>query len=322
MRVVIYGAGGIGGVLGGCLTIAGYDAVLIGRPGHMNAIRQNGLRLIMPTGTKVVHMETFTRPDEVKFGKDDVVFLSVKGQSTEGAMVDLQKVTKDVPIFCFQNGISNEETVARYFRRVYGVRVQIGATFVKDGEVICRRDPPGWLVMGCYPTGTDKLVETVAANLRRAEFLVKVTPDVMPYKWGKLMRNLVNATVAITNERGGENKLTNAAVNKEARDVLARAGIRWVTDEELEKEWPERSQPPRGVLPDDSGSSTWQSLTRRQGTVETDFLNGEIVRAAKRSGITAPLNEKLLHICLEMAAKRETPGKYTPAELSRVLGLG
>jgi len=109
-----------GGVVGGCLTLAGFDVALIGRPGHMNAIRQNGLRLLMPTGTKTVHMPTYTRPDEVEFGKDDVVFLSVKGQGTETAMVDLKKLTEDMPIFCFQNGISNEETVSRYFKRVYG----------------------------------------------------------------------------------------------------------------------------------------------------------------------------------------------------------
>jgi 2-dehydropantoate 2-reductase len=175
--------------------------------------------------------------------------------------------------------------------------------------------------MGCYPTGTDDLVETVAANLRSAGFLVKVTPDVMPYKWGKLMNNLTNATLAITNVRGGDTQPILAAVQQEATDILAQAGIRWVSNEELSQEWPERNVKPRGVVPDDSGSSTWQSLTRRQGTVETDFLNGEIVRLADQLKSRAPLNEKLLHICQEMASKGETPGKYTPTELSRLLGL-
>ncbi len=321
MRVVIYGAGGIGGVIGGHLASAGYDVVLIGRPGHMNAIRQKGLRFITPTGTKILHVPAFTRPTEVNFGQDDVAFLCMKGQNTEEALIDLCKVTQDVPIFCFQNGVRNEEIAHQYFPRVYGVRVQIGATFINDGEVICRRDPPGWLVMGCYPTGTDDLVETVAANLRNAGFLVKVTPDVMPYKWGKLMLNLANATVAITNIRRGDSERIVKAAQEEAQRILAQAGIRWVTAEELEQEWPERNIKPRGVLPDDSGSSTWQSLTRRQGTVETDFLNGEIVHLAKRLGTRAPLNEKLLDICQEMASRHELPGKYTPAELSRLLGL-
>lgn len=322
MRAVIFGAGGIGCVVGGHLAAAGYSVALIGRPGHMNAIRQDGLQLIIPTGTKILQLPTFAHPAEVNWGGDNIVFLCVKGQDTENALIDLQRVVEDVPIFCFQNGVRNEEVAHRHFPRVYGVRVQVGATFIKDGEVICRRDPPGWLVMGCYPSGTDDLVEAMATNLRNAGFLIKVTSDVMPYKWGKLMRNLANAIGAITNVRGGDNKPIEVAVYREARQVLSRAGIRWVTDEELEREWPERNIKPSGILPDVSGSSTWQSLTRRQGTVETEFLNGEIVRIARQWGIQAPLNEKLLNICLGMAAEGETPGKYTPGELAWLLGLG
>jgi len=67
--------------------------------------------------------------------------------------------------------------------------------------------------------------------------------------------------------------------------------------------------------------STWQSLVRNQGTVETEFLNGEIVRLAAKLNTTAPVNEVLLRITLEMAANHEKPGKYTPAELLRILKL-
>lgn len=321
MRVIIYGAGAIGGVVGGHLAATGHDVVFIGRPGHVNAIRQHGFRFITPTGTNILRPIAVTKPDEIDFSRDDVVFLCVKGQNTEEALTDLRKVTEDVPIFCFQNGIRNEEIASRYFPRVYGVRVNIGATFLNDGEVLCRRDPPGWLIIGCYPTGTDNLIEAVAPNLRDAGFFVKVTPDVMPYKWGKLMNNLVNASLAATSVRGGDNQRTNEAVQQEAQEILARADIRWVSNEELIQEWPERNSQPRSRLDDKSGTSTWQSLTRQQGTVETDFLNGEIVHLAKRLGTQAPLSEKLLSICQEMAAKHEQPGKYTPAELSRLLGL-
>jgi len=45
------------------------------------------------------------------------------------------------------------------------------------------------------------------------------------------------------------------------------------------------------------------------------------VRVAERIGIKAPLNKKLVEISQEMAAKHEPPGKYTPAQLSAILGL-
>ena len=62
-------------------------------------------------------------------------------------------------------------------------------------------------------------------------------------------------------------------------------------------------------------------MTRRQGSVETEFLNGEIVRVAMKLGKEAPLNETLLRITEEMAANHELPGKYTPAELIKLLKL-
>ena len=67
--------------------------------------------------------------------------------------------------------------------------------------------------------------------------------------------------------------------------------------------------------------STWQSLMRQTGSVETEFLNGEAVRLAGKLGKKAPINEKITEICTEMAANREKPGKYTPAELGELLDL-
>ena len=116
-------------------------------------------------------------------------------------MLDLREVTRDVPVFCLQNGVRNEEIAARYFPRVYGVMVRVGAVYLTDGEVLARRDPPGWFIIGCYPGGADKLSGIVAVKLRDAGFVVKVTADVMPYKWGKLILNLANAIGAISNAR-------------------------------------------------------------------------------------------------------------------------
>ena len=79
--------------------------------------------------------------------------------------------------------------------------------------------------------------------------------------------------------------------------------------------------PLRGRLDSEALGSTWQSLTRRQGSAETEFLNGEVVRLAKGVGQQAPINEGLLRISQEMATNRETPGKYTPHQLRILLGL-
>ena len=320
MRYIIYGAGGIGSIMGGHLARTGHEVVLIGRPGHVNVINSRGLRLVTPTQTFVLRIPAVTGPEQVKFTRGDVVCCCMKGQDTEGALKDLKKITENVPIFCFQNGVRNEEIAARYFPDVCGVMVRVGAVYLADGEVVCRRDPPGWYIMGRYPEGTDATIEAVAGELRAAGYLVKATDDIMPYKWGKLMSNLSNAIDAITGSEWGTEGSMENAIFEEARVIVARAGIKWISQEQVIKDWPETKNV-HGHLSTAAQSSTWQSLARRQGSVETDFLNGEIMRVAKKLGLKAPLNEKLVEITRTMAVNHEPPGSYTPEQLRRILGL-
>jgi len=173
--------------------------------------------------------------------------------------------------------------------------------------------------MGRYPEGTGDLVAAMAENLRTAGFSVFVTPDVMPYKWGKLVDQLDNAIDAITNARGNDRNLIRDAAQHEAHEILAQAGVRWVSEEKLALEWPQ--SPHHKSLDVEAKNSTWQSLARRRGTVETEFINGEIVRLANLMGSQAPVNETLWLILEEMAANSELPGKYTLTELRRLIGL-
>ncbi len=321
IRTIIYGAGAVGGVVGSHLALAGKEVILIGRPDHMNAIREHGLRFVTPTDTHTLRLPAVTEPGQIDFRPEDVVLLCVKSQNTDEALRDLHTAVGDIPIFCFQNGVRNEEIAIRHFPRVYGVAVSMGGVFVNNGEVITRVDPPGQFIMGVYPVGTDDLVSAVATNLRDAGFYVLVTSDVMPYKWGKLITNLSNAIGAITNMREGDNNRILRAAQQEAREILSKAGIRWISAEELALQWPETTAQPRSRLDIEAQWSTWQSLARQQGTVETDFLNGEIVQLAERLGTQASINERLLRIVQQMATNRELPGKYTSAELCRLVGL-
>ena len=318
-RIVIYGAGAVGGVVGGLLALSGTPVLLIGRPGNAEAILKHGLRIVTPGGTHTIRVPAVTTPNQIK--SDDVVFLCVKSQDTEKAMHDLYAVVQDVPIFCFQNGVRNEEIVSKYYPRVYGVLVVGGGVFTQNGEVTSRGEPPGHFMVGRYPEGTDELCESIATKLRKAGYEIVVTPEIMPYKWGKLLSNLNNAIGAITNAAGEDASRITLAVQNEGKEILTQAGVRWISVEER----PVRR--PTGIIQTVEGlfgtplGSTWQSLVRRQGTVETEYLNGEIVRIAENLGKRAPINEALWHITEEMAANHELPGKYTPAQLIKILKL-
>jgi 2-dehydropantoate 2-reductase len=320
MRSIIYGAGAIGSVLGGVLFRHGQEAVLIGRQGHVDAINRDGLKLGTPVGNFTLKIPAVTAPDQIEFRSDDVVFLTMKSQGTLEAVKDLKKVVKDIPIFCMQNGVRNEEIASQYFPRVYGVMLRFGTEYLTDGEVVCRRDPPAFLILGRYPNGVDETCEEVATTLRSAEFIVSLNSDVMPFKWGKLMTNLVNAAQAVTGARDPGTTRVIQAAREEAYEIARQAGVNWKSDEEVLKDYPEFQEKLNnrnfGGL-----TSTWQSLIRQTGTVETEYLNGEIVRLAKRIGLAAPINAKLVEIVLDMAAKREAPGRYNSEQLLELLDI-
>ena len=64
------------------------------------------------------------------------------------------------------------------------------------------------------------------------------------------------------------------------------------------------------------GGSTWQSLARSTGRIETDFLNGEIVLLGRLHGVPTPVNEKLARLGHELVATGAAPGSIAPDDLA------
>ena len=89
----------------------------------------------------------------------------------------------------------------------------------------------------------------------------------------------------------------------------------------MKLELPELVRAPGGNTSFEVQNSTWQSLTRGTGSVETEYLNGEIVRLAAKVGMKAPLNAGLVSIMKEMVGSHAMPGRYSPSELIKILGL-
>ena len=87
MRFVVYGAGAIGGVVGGRLAQHGHEVVLIARGDHHDAIRDDGLRLWVPDEeTVTLTIPVVSHPAGIDFRDDDVVLLAMKSQHTGKAL--------------------------------------------------------------------------------------------------------------------------------------------------------------------------------------------------------------------------------------------
>lgn len=323
MRYIIYGAGGIGGVIGGRLFQAGRDVVLICRGAHLEAIRANGLKLRAPEGDVTLPIPTAGHPRELTFTPDDCVILTMKTQDTAAALLDLETAGGgDLPIVCAQNGVDNERMAARRFARVYAMLVAMPATFLTPGVVVGSATPiSGVLHSGRYPHGTDATLETICAEISASHLLAEADSAVMRLKYTKLLSNLGNAIQVITGLGRGDEAARGVfqGVQAEARACYAAAGIEFATDEEYQ----ERVQRHLKMAPvageQRGGGSTWQSVVRGLTTTEVDYLNGEIVLLGALHGIQTPYNATLRRLATEIAAAGEQPGRYSFAYIERIV---
>jgi 2-dehydropantoate 2-reductase len=313
VRFLVYGAGAIGGVIGGRLHEHGHDVVLIARGPHYEAIRAHGLRLESPDAQIVLATPVVDDPRRIDFRDDDVVVLAMKSQDTDAALRHLVAVDRpEIPIVCAQNGVANERAAARHFRNVYGMTVMCPTVHLEPGVVQAVSSPvSGLLDVGRFPHGVDSTAETICAALSSATFESVPRPDIMRWKYGKLLMNLSNAVEAVcgTGTRGNELAVRARA---EGVECLHAAGIAFVDSDE------DRAR--RGDLlkrrPGDtrsSGASSWQSLSRVTGSIESDYLNGEIVLLGRLHGIPTPVNELLQREANRLARERRPPGSV-PAE--------
>ncbi|MFC1415732.1 ketopantoate reductase family protein [Streptacidiphilus cavernicola] len=338
MRYIIIGAGAIGGGIGGRLHESGQDVVLVARGPHLAALRTDGLRFSSPEGTRTLAVPAVGGPGELRLDRDDVLLLAVKAQHTAALLDDWSGRPVDgggtagelLPLLCAQNGVENERLALRRFRRVYGVSVWMPATHLEPGRVAVPGAPlSGFLHLGRYPaptgadpSGGDPTVRAISADLEKAHFRAPVHRDVMRWKYGKLIGNLGNAVDALADPAEQD---TAAELYRRARAegaaVLTAAGIPFASvDEQLAV---------RGDLMDPvpldgaerGGSSSWQSLARGTGSIEADYLNGEIVLLARRHGVPAPVNEALQRLATAYARAGRAPGSLPTAELTALLAL-
>lgn len=328
MRFIIYGTGGIGGTIGGKLHLAGFEVVLIDVGPHIEKIMRDGLLLRGLSGEHRIKAPAAARITDVEMRPDDVIFLVMKSPET-GEAVEAARghVDPETPVFCFQNGVRNEEAAAEYFQNVYGGVVLFSGTHIHAGEAIHTVD--NGLGVGRYPEGMDETAEAVAKALRDSGFLVTVSPEIMKLKWRKVFMNLGNAVFASTDIYGQEiawnKKLRSilADVQEEALKVTKAAGIELATMkglppvEKIIEQFRTMEDKPKQELEEHMKlrPSTWQCVYLKRGRTELDSFHGEIIRLGKECGIPTPINQALFDLVDEMVRNGDAPGKYTLDEV-------
>jgi 2-dehydropantoate 2-reductase len=303
-RYVIIGAGAIGGTVGGVLARAGAATVLVARGPHAETLATTGLTLRTPDGTFRTPVAAVSGADHLRLTSADVLVFTTKTQQLDAALqewVDQPVHSSDgvagtagdlLPALTALNGVVAEEKALRYFRQAP------------------LRTP-----------ADDEFLQQLAQTWSPAGIRVNPVDDVAPWKYNKLLSNLGNAVGALSAEDADISGVT-AALRAEGEQVLRHAGIEFISFE-VSTAARVDGPTPRSVPGSNTGASnsTWQSLSRNTGNVETDYFNGEIVRIAHQHGTAAPLNAALARASRDAVRNRLGPSHFSAAQLSQLLGI-
>ena len=320
MRFIVYGVGAIGGTLAAKLAASGAEIAGIARGAQLEALRKDGLLLRTPSEPTRHRFTVAEHPRDLSLKTDDVILLAMKSQDTVAALDALAEAgARDQAIVCAQNGVCNEREALRRFANVYAMLVVMPATFIRAGEVAAFGAPhAGLFDIGRYPSGTDATVTAIVDALNHAGFAAFAEEQTMASKYGKLLMNVGNVVDAAVGDSSKNDDLLRRA-RDEGAAVLRAAGITFSDvgpDNERRKRLMQ-VQPVEGA--ERVGSSSAQSLARGTGSIETDYLNGEIVLLGRLHGVPTPVNEALCRLGRMLVTEKRAAGSLDISELESLI---
>jgi len=319
MRFIIFGAGAVGGVIGGRIfqhrADHGHDVVLVARGAHVRAIRERGLTINDPDGSVTLEVPAVEHIADAAPTEADVVVLTMKTQDTEAALDALARSAPNVAVACAQNGVENERLALRRFRNVHGICVMLPASYMEPGVVDASGAPHNAILdVGRYPSGIDSTADLIAATFESSGLVSSAVADVMSLKYAKLLMNLGNAVDALVADRDNAADIVKRA-RAEAIACYNAAGITWASEDQDRQ----RRNGVMEVRPiggrTRGGGSTWQSVVRGATTTEVDWLNGEIVLLGRLHGVDTPVNSMLCEVTREGVAAGAGPRSITATTL-------
>lgn len=301
MKISIIGSGAMGSLFGGRLALSGQEVLLYDvYQEHVDAINKVGLSIEdAATGqVTLVHPKASSDPESVV--GSDVLIIFVKSTTTEEAAAKFQAFAKPGTIaLTLQNGLGNEEILRKHFgpqRTAAGVTSQ-GATFLGPGRIRHAGKGPTHMAMA---DGDATKLDALAAALGAAGFEIHVDQDVAGMVWSKLLINVgINALTALLNLKNGQ-LLDYTDVKSLMADLVAEAvTVAKARGVSLTYEDPIATVYDVAQKTGANASSMLQDFQKSRQS-EIDFMNGAIVREAKKLGIPVPVNEALTRLVRTM----------------------
>jgi 2-dehydropantoate 2-reductase len=306
VRIVVVGAGGVGGLVGGMLARTGHRVAFVARGAQLAALREGGLRVEGPRGS--FHLPGIeAAEDPASLAPADAVLVCVKGWQVRDVARRLAPLLAGggfaVPL---QNGVEAAGELARALgeQRVVGGLIHVLAKIEAPGLVRHVAEPL-LVTLGERGGGSSPRVEALAAALRGANVDVRVADDVEAAAWEKfLFIDPVSAVGAAARAPLGalrtvpETRALIVAAMREILQVGRARGVR-VADDALD-----RALALVDRLPPEATASMQRDVLAGCPSELEDQV-GSVVRMAREASVPSPVHDVLYAVLLpqERAAR-------------------
>ena len=339
-KVAVLGTGANGGSIAADLHNAGVDVTLIEQwPEHVRAIRDGGLQVNTPEGTTTttgMHVLDICQVATLRRPFDIVLMLMKAYDSTWAAHLIEPHLAKDGLLVGVQNGMSHEALRGVVGpERTLGCVIEISSTMYEPG-VIDRHSGRNrsWFAVGSAYLESNGREEEVAALLRHSG-TVDIVDDIVSAKWMKLVSNattlVTTACLGLTmmdaESTPGMREVMVGSGNEALRAALANGaavtpifGLTAADVGEPEKVVDTLLDTLYGgfILP--STTTTILQDWNKGRHSEVDDINGHVVRASEKAGLSAPINQAVVDLAHEIESGATKPGIEHLARLRAVVG--
>ena len=292
MKIGIVGCGAMGCVYAGLLSEAGHDVWAIDQwQAHVEAIRDNGLRLDGISGDRAIPLKATTSPADV--GPCDLVVLATKTMHVAAAARDMAPlIGEGTHVVSIQNGLGGPDAAARELGQtpvITGVAGGFGASIRGPGSA--HHNGKELIRFGNRGGPVTPELENIAETWRQAGFKVRTFDDIDQLVWEKLICNVCfSGTCAITERTIGEvmedpDAWTVASTCGEEAFQVAKAKKIAVDIQDSVaylRDFGEK-------IPNARPSMLLDHMADRAS--EIDNINGAIPMAGKEVGVATPFNE-------------------------------
>jgi 2-dehydropantoate 2-reductase len=313
MRILVWGAGAIGGSMTAHLVRAGHDITVVDNvPEHVAAINDAGLRITGPIAEFTARMPAHL-PGTLT-GQWDTIMLATKAHHTEAATrALLPHLADNGCVISVQNGL-NELAIADIVgaERTVGSFVNFGADYMEPGVIL--HGSRAAVVVGEIDGRITPRVTAIRDAWLDFDDRAIVTPNIWGYLWGKEAYGAMLFATALTNESIADalamQKYRHVYVAL-AREILAVAQARNVTPESFDGFDPAAYLPSAAADAAERSldalvthnrrsakthSGIWRDLAIRKRPTEVDAQLGIVVALGRESGVPTPLTARLVSL--------------------------